>query len=83
VKMGGFHELSLFQRCHATSVHATSVWLASQRCTAPRRWIWAYWVSPLSYAQSALAVNEFLAPRWQIVRPAWPLPIAAQVMPCP
>ena len=22
-----------------------------------------------SYAQSALAVNEFLAPRWQIVRP--------------
>ncbi|XP_051142945.1 ABC transporter G family member 31-like isoform X2 [Andrographis paniculata] len=27
-------------------------------------WIWAYWVSPLSYAQRAIAVNEFLATRW-------------------
>ncbi|CAI6003136.1 unnamed protein product [Closterium sp. NIES-64] len=25
-------------------------------------WIWAYWISPLMYAQNALAVNEFLAP---------------------
>ncbi|KAH9288446.1 hypothetical protein KI387_032563 [Taxus chinensis] len=25
---------------------------------------WAYWISPLSYAQSAITVNEFLAPRW-------------------
>lgn len=28
-------------------------------------WIWAYWLSPLMYGQNALAVNEFLAPRWQ------------------
>jgi len=28
-------------------------------------WIWGYWISPLSYAQNAIAVNEFLAPRWQ------------------
>eukprot|EP00850_Spirogloea_muscicola_P018226 SM000165S02187 [mRNA] locus=s165:830:10558:+ [translate_table: standard] len=27
-------------------------------------WIWGYWCSPLSYAQNALAVNEFLDPRW-------------------
>ncbi|KAI3806303.1 hypothetical protein L1987_22202 [Smallanthus sonchifolius] len=27
-------------------------------------WIWGYWVSPLSYAQSAVAVNEFTATRW-------------------
>ncbi|XP_076900662.1 ABC transporter G family member 31-like [Bidens hawaiensis] len=28
-------------------------------------WIWGYWVSPLSYAQSAIAVNEFTSTRWQ------------------
>jgi hypothetical protein len=28
-------------------------------------WIWGYWISPLSYAQNALGVNEFLAPRWK------------------
>jgi hypothetical protein len=27
-------------------------------------WIWGYWISPLSYAQNAITVNEFLAPRW-------------------
>ncbi|KAF6142774.1 hypothetical protein GIB67_023256 [Kingdonia uniflora] len=30
----------------------------------PSWWIWGYWVSPLSYAFNALAVNEMLAPRW-------------------
>ncbi|KAH9560799.1 hypothetical protein CY35_06G126700 [Sphagnum magellanicum] len=28
-------------------------------------WIWGYWISPLTYAQNAIAVNEFLAPRWK------------------
>ncbi|KAJ0020425.1 hypothetical protein Pint_32556 [Pistacia integerrima] len=28
-------------------------------------WVWAYWVSPLSYGQNAISVNEFTAPRWQ------------------
>ncbi|MCO5582935.1 hypothetical protein L7F22_036838 [Adiantum nelumboides] len=28
-------------------------------------WVWAFWISPLSYAQNAIAVNEFLAPRWK------------------
>ncbi|KAH9661866.1 ABC transporter G family member 31 [Citrus sinensis] len=28
-------------------------------------WRWAYWVSPLSYAQSAISVNEFAAARWK------------------
>ncbi|BBN01006.1 hypothetical protein Mp_2g03890 [Marchantia polymorpha subsp. ruderalis] len=27
-------------------------------------WEWGYWVSPLSYAQNAIAVNEFLDNRW-------------------
>ncbi|XP_064991162.1 ABC transporter G family member 41-like isoform X1 [Musa acuminata AAA Group] len=26
---------------------------------------WAFWISPLSYTQIGLAVNEFHAPRWQ------------------
>jgi hypothetical protein len=30
-------------------------------------WIWGYWISPLSYAQNAITVNEFLAPRWDKV----------------
>ncbi|CAM6029266.1 unnamed protein product [Sphagnum balticum] len=28
-------------------------------------WIWGYWISPLTYAQQAIGVNEMLAPRWQ------------------
>lgn len=30
-------------------------------------WIWAYWVSPLSYGQNAISVNEFTARRWMEV----------------
>lgn len=30
---------------------------------------WGFWVSPLTYAEIGLAVNEFLAPRWQKVTP--------------
>ena len=29
-------------------------------------WVWVYWISPLSYAQVALNVNEMTAPRWDI-----------------
>ncbi|CAI5503077.1 unnamed protein product [Closterium sp. Naga37s-1] len=28
--------------------------------------IWAYWMSPITYTQNALSVNELLAPRWQV-----------------
>lgn len=30
----------------------------------PKWWEWAYWVSPMSYAFNAIAVNEMYAPRW-------------------
>ncbi|XLQ98847.1 hypothetical protein S83_065046 [Arachis hypogaea] len=30
----------------------------------PNWWVWGYWVSPLTYAFNALAVNELYAPRW-------------------
>mmetsp|Transcript_9242 Transcript_9242/g.27733 ORF Transcript_9242/g.27733 Transcript_9242/m.27733 type:complete len:1604 (+) Transcript_9242:484-5295(+) len=29
-------------------------------------WQWGYWVSPMSYAQNAITVNEFKADRWKI-----------------
>ncbi|KAK8959475.1 ABC transporter G family member 34 [Platanthera guangdongensis] len=27
-------------------------------------WIWGYWLSPMMYGQNAIAINEFLDPRW-------------------
>ncbi|KAJ8638657.1 hypothetical protein MRB53_012924 [Persea americana] len=30
----------------------------------PKWWIWGYWLSPLTYAYNAIAVNEMFAPRW-------------------
>lgn len=29
---------------------------------------WAFWLSPLTYAEIGASVNEFLAPRWQKVK---------------
>ncbi|KAI5071150.1 hypothetical protein GOP47_0013401 [Adiantum capillus-veneris] len=31
----------------------------------PALWIWAYWLSPMTYALNAIFTNEFLADRWQ------------------
>ncbi|KAH7278689.1 hypothetical protein KP509_38G052500 [Ceratopteris richardii] len=36
------------------------------RAKIPAWWIWGYWSSPLQYGLTASAVNEFLAPRWNI-----------------
>ena len=34
----------------------------------PGWWIWVYWgINPISYAQKAMAINEFGAPRWQSI----------------
>ncbi|KAF3776179.1 hypothetical protein EJ110_NYTH48921 [Nymphaea thermarum] len=30
-------------------------------------WIWGYWISPATYAQNAVALNEFLDKRWNTV----------------
>ncbi|KAG0616226.1 hypothetical protein M758_5G099800 [Ceratodon purpureus] len=37
-------------------------------------WIWGFWISPLTYAQNAIAVNEFLADRWN--KPPTPGPFS-------
>ncbi|KAG9138495.1 hypothetical protein Leryth_012770 [Lithospermum erythrorhizon] len=31
---------------------------------------WGFWVSPMTYGEVGLAINEFLAPRWQKVLPS-------------
>lgn len=39
-------------------------------------WIWGFWISPLSYAQNAIAVNEFLADRWnKVIVSRFPSPL--------
>ncbi|XP_024544542.1 pleiotropic drug resistance protein 1 isoform X1 [Selaginella moellendorffii] len=35
------------------------------RDNIPSWWTWAYWTSPMMYAQNAISVNEFEAERWQ------------------
>ncbi|XP_047315156.1 pleiotropic drug resistance protein 3-like [Impatiens glandulifera] len=35
------------------------------KTTMPSWLGWAFWISPLTYAEIGIAVNEFLAPRWQ------------------
>ncbi|GMH11879.1 hypothetical protein Nepgr_013720 [Nepenthes gracilis] len=32
-------------------------------------WKWGYWISPLTYAQNAISVNEFLSKSWQHAAP--------------
>ncbi|CAI9770200.1 unnamed protein product [Fraxinus pennsylvanica] len=34
----------------------------------PRWLVWGFWISPLTYGEIGLSVNEFLAPRWQKTR---------------
>lgn len=46
----------------------------------PDWWIWGFWISPLSYAQNAIAVNEFLADRWHIPSPNAPLPLYLSIL---
>ncbi|KAF9614059.1 hypothetical protein IFM89_014859 [Coptis chinensis] len=39
------------------------------RVDVPKFWIWGYWISPLTYAQNALAVNEFFGGSWSHILP--------------
>ncbi|XP_044481156.1 pleiotropic drug resistance protein 1-like isoform X2 [Mangifera indica] len=44
-------------------------------------WIWAYWCSPLMYAQNALVVNEFLGHGWKKIVPTYSTePLGVAVM---
>ncbi|GAB2269450.1 transcription factor [Dionaea muscipula] len=39
------------------------------RVNVKKWWIWAYWMSPMMYAQNGIAVNEFLGKSWRHVLP--------------
>jgi hypothetical protein len=44
---------------------------------------WGYWTSPFTYAQNAIALNEFLDKRWATVRTnfnSWLLTICQNVL---
>ncbi|KAL5701729.1 transcription factor [Ranunculus cassubicifolius] len=43
-------------------------------------WVWGYWVSPMMYAQNALAVNEFLGKQWAQVLPNYPKPLGKMIL---
>ncbi|GAQ91789.1 pleiotropic drug resistance protein [Klebsormidium nitens] len=43
-------------------------------------WIWGFWISPLSYVQQGMAINEFSAPRWQKLAPGSNETIGASVL---
>ncbi|XP_020531340.1 ABC transporter G family member 39 isoform X3 [Amborella trichopoda] len=32
----------------------------------PSWWVWGYWVSPMTYSQNGVALNEFLDKRWSL-----------------
>ncbi|KAM1513519.1 hypothetical protein ACFX1Z_024934 [Malus domestica] len=43
-------------------------------------WIWAYWISPMMYAQNAVEVNEFLGNSWKHVLPNTEQPLGILVL---
>ena len=45
--------------------------------TAKRRF---YWIDPFSYAQKAIAINEFDAPRWHAVTTAAGQPLGLTIL---
>ncbi|KAK3017007.1 hypothetical protein RJ639_006573 [Escallonia herrerae] len=70
-----FRQLVLLFAVHLTSISMyrflASVFqtvVASTTAASMPIWLkWGFWVSPLTYGEIGLAVNEFLAPRWQKV----------------
>ena len=62
-----------FSSMPAANAFSTAVLLVLQltngltivRTSIPSGWIWAYWLSPFSWALRSLVTNEFLQDRWQ------------------
>ncbi|ONK61434.1 uncharacterized protein A4U43_C08F29880 [Asparagus officinalis] len=69
---------SYFQTAVASSISCTLSLLLVMtfggfilpRHSMPSWFKWGYWCSPLTYAEIGLAVNEFLAPRWEKIASA-------------
>ncbi|CAN0916650.1 ABC transporter G family member 31 [Linum grandiflorum] len=43
-------------------------------------WVWASWLSPLTYGQRAISVNEFSADRWQQMAPSGNITVGREVL---
>lgn len=43
-------------------------------------WIWGYWISPIMYAQNAIATNEFLGKTWRHTLPGMSKPIGILIL---
>ncbi|KAK1273115.1 putative pleiotropic drug resistance protein 7 [Acorus gramineus] len=43
-------------------------------------WKWGYWISPLTYAQNSVSVNEFLGHKWKHVLPNSTEPLGVLVL---
>ncbi|CAL5329999.1 unnamed protein product [Camellia sinensis] len=74
------HLAATFMFRFVASVFHTAV--ASTTAASMPTWLkWGFWVSPLTYGELELALNEFLAPRWQkcqVVLPFEPLTLVFQ-----
>ncbi|KAJ0980005.1 hypothetical protein J5N97_015479 [Dioscorea zingiberensis] len=69
-----FRFLASISRTHVTALFSGDVTLLAcflfsgfiiPRSSSPSWLLWGFWISPLSYAQIGLSLNEFSAPRWQ------------------
>lgn len=58
-----FFYLNAFNRL----TNQTKEWNLLHVAAMPSWLKWGFWVSPLSYGEIGLAVNEFLSPRWNKV----------------
>ncbi|KAK1296991.1 Pleiotropic drug resistance protein 3 [Acorus calamus] len=43
-------------------------------------WKWGYWISPLTYAQNSVSVNEFLGQKWKHVLPNSTEPLGVLIL---
>lgn len=43
-------------------------------------WIWGYWISPMTYAQNAISVNEFLGHSWNFFVDDSNVPLGIQIL---
>ncbi|KAL9267049.1 Pleiotropic drug resistance protein 1-like protein [Drosera capensis] len=50
------------------------------RVNMKKYWIWAYWISPMIYAQNGFAVNEFLGKSWCHVLPNATEPLGVTIL---
>ena len=56
---------------------STFFWFFGIRTDAKRRF---YWIDPFSYAQKAIAINEFDSPRWHAVTTAAGQPLGLTIL---